>query len=160
MAFDIRQVNPQFVAEIGGIDLSKSVDPLAVEAIWEAVDRYAVLVFRDQRLDDTQLRDFASNFGPLEIGRAAAQGGRRRWLIPRSATSRTSTRTGGCASATTGGASTPSAIGYGIPMLPTCRCRLCLGCSMRLLCHPRAHWVAARPNSPICVRPMTRCPRR
>ena len=82
MAFDIRQVNPQFVAEIGGIDLSKSVDPLAVEAIWEAVDRYAVLVFGDQCLDDTQLRDFAAKFGPLEIGRAAARGGRRRLAYP------------------------------------------------------------------------------
>jgi len=82
MAFDIRQVNPQFVAEIGGIDLSKSVDPLAVEAIWEAVDRYAVLVFGDQCLDDTQLRDFAAKFGPLEIGRAAARGGRRRLAHP------------------------------------------------------------------------------
>jgi alpha-ketoglutarate-dependent 2,4-dichlorophenoxyacetate dioxygenase len=82
MAFDIRQVNPQFVAEIGGIDLSKSVDPLAVEAIWEAIDRYAVLVFGDQCLDDTQLRDFAAKFGPLEIGRAAARGGRRRLAHP------------------------------------------------------------------------------
>jgi len=82
MAFDIRQVNPQFVAEIGGIDLSKSVDPLAVEAIWEAIDRYAVLVFGDQCLDDTQLRDFAAKFGPLEIGRAAARGGRRRLAYP------------------------------------------------------------------------------
>ena len=157
MAIELRQVNPHFVAEIGGIALSRSVDRLTVEAIWEAIDRYAVLVFRDQRLDDTQLRDFASNFGALEIGRAAAGGA---WRILRSATSPTSTRTVGYASATTGGASMPSATGYGIPMLPTCRCRLCLGCSMRLLCHPRAHWVAARPNSPTCVRPMTRYPRR
>jgi alpha-ketoglutarate-dependent 2,4-dichlorophenoxyacetate dioxygenase len=70
MAIEIRQINPHFVAEIGGIDLSKSVGGPTVDAIWEAIDRYAVLVFRDQQLDDTQLRDF--NFGPLEIGRAAA----------------------------------------------------------------------------------------
>ena len=157
MDIEIRPINPGFVAEIGGIDLSGSIDRPGVDAIWAAIDLYAVLVFREQRLDDTQLRDFAAHFGPLEIGRAAAGAA---WRIPKSAISQTSTRTDACAAVTTGGASTPSAIGYGIPMLPTCRCRLCLGCSMRLLCHPRAHWVAARPNSPICVRPMTRCPRR
>jgi alpha-ketoglutarate-dependent 2,4-dichlorophenoxyacetate dioxygenase len=82
MAIEIRQVNPFFVAEIGGIDLSKSVDRPTVDAIWQAIDRYAVLVFRDQCLDDTQLRDFAGNFGALEIGRAAARGGRRRLAHP------------------------------------------------------------------------------
>jgi alpha-ketoglutarate-dependent 2,4-dichlorophenoxyacetate dioxygenase len=82
MAREIRQVNPFFVAEVGRIDLSKSVDRPTVDAIWEAIDRYAVLVFRDQRLNDTQLRDFAANFGALEIGRAAARGGRRRLAHP------------------------------------------------------------------------------
>jgi alpha-ketoglutarate-dependent 2,4-dichlorophenoxyacetate dioxygenase len=82
MAIEVRQVNPHFVAEIGGIDLSKTMDRPAVDAIWGAIDRYAVLVFRDQHLDDTRLRDFAANFGPLEIGRAAARGGRRRLAHP------------------------------------------------------------------------------
>ena len=82
MAIEIRQVNPLFVARIGGIDLRKSVDRPTVDAIWQAIDRYAVLVFRDQCLDDTQLRDFAANFGALEIGRAAARGGRRRLAHP------------------------------------------------------------------------------
>src|SRR6516165_9679107 len=131
MAIEIRPVNPRFVAEIGGIDLGKSIDRLMVDAIWEAINRYTVLVFHYQRLDDTQLRDFAGNFGPLEIGRAAAAAAGGVWRIPKSATSRTSTRTGGCASAATGGASMPSAIGYGIPMPPTCRCPSCSGCSMR-----------------------------
>jgi alpha-ketoglutarate-dependent 2,4-dichlorophenoxyacetate dioxygenase len=39
-------------------------------------------VFREQRLDDTQLRDFAALFGPLEIGRAAATAKRRRLKHP------------------------------------------------------------------------------
>lgn len=82
MAIEIRQVGPHFVAEIGGVDLSKSVDRRTVDAIWEAIDRYAVLVLHDQYLDDTQLRDFAGNFGALEIGRAAARGGRRRLAHP------------------------------------------------------------------------------
>src|SRR5215831_18910381 len=82
MPIEIRQINPHFVAEIGGIDLDGNLDRPTVDAIWEAINRYAVLVFRDQRLDDTQLRDFAANFGPLEIGRAAARGGRRRLAHP------------------------------------------------------------------------------
>jgi alpha-ketoglutarate-dependent 2,4-dichlorophenoxyacetate dioxygenase len=82
MAIEIRQVNPLFVAEIDGIDLGKSVDRPTVDAIWEAIDRYAVLVFHDLHLDDTQLRDFAGNFGALEIGWAAARGGRRRLAHP------------------------------------------------------------------------------
>jgi alpha-ketoglutarate-dependent 2,4-dichlorophenoxyacetate dioxygenase len=82
MAIEIRPVNPLFVAEIAGIDLGKSADRPTVDAVWETIDRYAVLVFHDQRLDDTRLRDFAANFGPLEIGRAAARGGRRRLAHP------------------------------------------------------------------------------
>ncbi|HTW72981.1 MAG TPA: TauD/TfdA family dioxygenase [Acetobacteraceae bacterium] len=79
---DIRPITPDFAAEIGGIDLSQPIDSAGVQAIWEAIDRYAVLVFHDQRLTDGQLRDFAAAFGPLEIGRAALQGGRRRLAIP------------------------------------------------------------------------------
>jgi alpha-ketoglutarate-dependent 2,4-dichlorophenoxyacetate dioxygenase len=82
LGLEIRQVHSHFVAEIGGVDLSRNVDPPMVAAIWQAIDRYAVLVFPDQRLDDTQLRDFAAKFGPLEIGRAAARPGRRRLAHP------------------------------------------------------------------------------
>ena len=59
-----------FVAEIAGVDLTQPVD---IDAIWSVIDRYAVVVFRDQRLTDTQLRDFAARFGPLEIGRAGLE---------------------------------------------------------------------------------------
>ena len=58
------------------------MDAATGDAIWSAIDRYAVLIFRDQRLTDAQLRDFAARFGPLEIGRAAARPGRRRLAIP------------------------------------------------------------------------------
>ena len=79
---ETRPHSPSFVAEIAGIDLSLSLDTAAVDAIWSAIDRSAVVVFRDQRLTDAQLRDFAARFGPLEIGRAAARGGPRRLAIP------------------------------------------------------------------------------
>jgi alpha-ketoglutarate-dependent 2,4-dichlorophenoxyacetate dioxygenase len=82
MAMDTRPLAASFAAEIAGADLSRPLDAAAVDAIWSAIDRHAVVILRDQRLTDAQLRDFAVRFGPLEIGRAAARGGRRRLAIP------------------------------------------------------------------------------
>jgi alpha-ketoglutarate-dependent 2,4-dichlorophenoxyacetate dioxygenase len=82
MSFALRQLHPLFAAEAMGVDLSGRVDRAMVDAIWRAIDEYAVVVFPDQRLSDTQLRDFAALFGPLEIGRAAATAKRRRLQHP------------------------------------------------------------------------------
>jgi len=82
MDAEIRQLHPLFVGEVSGMDLSQPVDAATVRAIWEAIDRYAVLVFHDQQLSDEQLRDFAGKFGQLEIGRSAAEGGKRRLALP------------------------------------------------------------------------------
>ena len=82
MGLELRQLHPLFAAEATGVGLSGTVDGAVVDAIWRAIDEYAVVVFRDQRLDDTQLRDFAALFGPLEIGRAAATAKRRRLKHP------------------------------------------------------------------------------
>ena len=82
MTLQITPVCPDFVAEANGIDLAQPLDPATIAAISRAIDRYAVLVFHDQRLTDAQLRDFAAQFGPLEIGRSAARPGRRRLAIP------------------------------------------------------------------------------
>jgi alpha-ketoglutarate-dependent 2,4-dichlorophenoxyacetate dioxygenase len=79
---DVAPLSHSFAAEITGIDIAEPVAAATIDAIWSAIDEYAVLVFRDQRLSDAQLRDFAARFGPLEIGRAAAQPGRRRLAIP------------------------------------------------------------------------------
>ena len=59
--------NPAFVGEVSGIDLRRSVDRQTVAAIEAGMDRFAVLVFRDQRLDDEQQLAFTRNFGPLEL---------------------------------------------------------------------------------------------
>ena len=82
MAISLRPIGAEFAAEISGIDLSTPIDDTGVNAIWDAIDHHAVLVFRDQKLTDAQLRDFAEKFGPLEIGRTAARGGKRRLEIP------------------------------------------------------------------------------
>jgi alpha-ketoglutarate-dependent 2,4-dichlorophenoxyacetate dioxygenase len=78
----VRQIHPLFVGEVTGIDLAQPISSVIVRDLWEAIDRYAVLVFHDQRLSDEQLRDFAGKFGRLEIGRSAAEGGRRRLALP------------------------------------------------------------------------------
>ena len=82
MAVRLRALSPSFAAEVDGIDLGQPMDASSVHTLWDAIDRYSVLVFRNQRLSDTQLRDFAALFGPLEIGRGALQGGRRRLTLP------------------------------------------------------------------------------
>jgi alpha-ketoglutarate-dependent taurine dioxygenase len=82
MAIETRPLSPSFATEIVGIDLSEPISNATLDAVWSAIDRYAVVVFRNQRLSDAQLRDFSARFGPLEIGRAAARPGRRRLEIP------------------------------------------------------------------------------
>ena len=81
MGMGIRQLHPLFVGEVSGMDLSRPLDKAAMRALWKAIDCYAVLVFHDQRLSDEELRDFAGKFGKLEIGRSAAEGGKRRLAL-------------------------------------------------------------------------------
>ena len=82
MAITLKAIRPSFGAEVSGIDLSQAMNAETVRTLWDAIDRYSVLVFHDQRLTDVQLRDFAAAFGPLEIGRGALQGGKRRLALP------------------------------------------------------------------------------
>ena len=82
LPIETRAITPSFAAELSGPDLAQPVDAATIDAIWTTIDRYAVVVVRDQRLTDAQLRDFAAAFGPLEIGRSAARGGPRRLAIP------------------------------------------------------------------------------
>jgi alpha-ketoglutarate-dependent 2,4-dichlorophenoxyacetate dioxygenase len=77
-----RELHPGFAAEAGPIDMSHPLSEAVLAAIQAAIDAYPVLVFREQKLTDAQLRDFAERFGPLEIGRSAARAGRRRLAIP------------------------------------------------------------------------------
>ncbi len=82
MSLECCPISSEFAAELSGPDLAAPIDDATLSAIWSAIDRYAVVIFRNQRLTDAQLCDFAARFGPLEIGRAAARPGRRRLAIP------------------------------------------------------------------------------
>jgi alpha-ketoglutarate-dependent 2,4-dichlorophenoxyacetate dioxygenase len=66
VSLSIRQIHPIFVGEVEGIDLR---DPLSLEniaAIEDGMNRYAVLIFRDQPVTDEQQIMFTRNFGRIE----------------------------------------------------------------------------------------------
>ena len=69
MALAIRQIHPVFVGEVTGIDISKPLARDEVAALEAGMDRYAVLVYPDQRITDDQQMAFARNFGQLENSR-------------------------------------------------------------------------------------------
>jgi len=63
----IRKLHRLFCAEIGGVDTGEPMDDATFAEIRAALDEYAVLVFRDQSLDDEKQVAFSRRFGPLEI---------------------------------------------------------------------------------------------
>jgi alpha-ketoglutarate-dependent 2,4-dichlorophenoxyacetate dioxygenase len=69
MTIAIRQIHPVFVGEVSGIDVSQPLTAEAVAAVEAGMNRYAVLVFHDQRLSDEQQMAFSRNFGVLEDAR-------------------------------------------------------------------------------------------
>ncbi len=62
----LRQIGPCFAAEVQGIDLSRPLSPDEIAAIHAGMDRYAVLVFHDQRIDDAQQLAFTQSLGEIE----------------------------------------------------------------------------------------------
>jgi alpha-ketoglutarate-dependent 2,4-dichlorophenoxyacetate dioxygenase len=62
----IRQIHPVFAGEVSSVDLTKPLSKAEVAAIAAGMDRYAVLVFRDQRITDDQQMAFTQNFGAIE----------------------------------------------------------------------------------------------
>jgi alpha-ketoglutarate-dependent 2,4-dichlorophenoxyacetate dioxygenase len=61
-----RQVGPCIAAEVEGIDLTKPLSPEEVAAIHAGMDRYAVLIFHDQKIDDDQQLAFTRSLGDIE----------------------------------------------------------------------------------------------
>jgi alpha-ketoglutarate-dependent 2,4-dichlorophenoxyacetate dioxygenase len=55
-------------AEVSGIDLRQALDPDSVQVIEQAMAKFAVLVFRDQDIDEHQHASFTRNFGPIDAG--------------------------------------------------------------------------------------------
>jgi len=66
MAITVKQLHPLFVGEIGNVDLRQPLDRDTVAELQAASDKYGVLVFHDQMIDDAQQQAFSRNFGDLE----------------------------------------------------------------------------------------------
>src|SRR5580765_7621396 len=69
MSLSVRQIHPVFVGEVSGVDISRPLTPDEVTGIEAGMDRYAVLVFHDQKITDEQQMAFSRNFGALEDAR-------------------------------------------------------------------------------------------
>ena len=62
MALTFTPLHPSFVAAVRDIDLRRVYDPATLAAIRAGMERYGVLVFRDQPLRDAQQLAFAQRF--------------------------------------------------------------------------------------------------
>ncbi len=62
----IDPAKPLFAGEVSGIDLTRRLTDAEVEAIHAGMDRFGVLVFHDQHLEDEQQIAFSRQLGPLE----------------------------------------------------------------------------------------------
>ncbi len=67
MALTITQIHPVFAGEVSGVDLTKPLSRDEAATIEEGMNRYGVLVFRDQNITDEQQIAFTKNFGDLEV---------------------------------------------------------------------------------------------
>ena len=65
MAITVKRLHPTFFAEVGGVDLSKPVPPELFADILDAFHEHAILLFRDQHIDDAQQVAFSRLFGPV-----------------------------------------------------------------------------------------------
>ena len=69
MTVTIRQLHPLFFGEVSGVDLRNPLTPQEAADIEAGMDKYAVLLFRDQDITDEQQLMFARNFGERENAR-------------------------------------------------------------------------------------------
>jgi len=57
---------PFFAGEVSGCDVSRPLSREDIAALHAGMDRFGMLVFRDQRIDDDQQLAFSRSLGPLE----------------------------------------------------------------------------------------------
>src|SRR5436309_14939534 len=69
MTVTIRQLHPHFFGEVSGVDLRKPLTTQEARDIEAGMDKYAVLLFRNQDITDEQQLAFALNFGQRENAR-------------------------------------------------------------------------------------------
>jgi taurine dioxygenase len=65
--FDIAPLQPNIGAEIGGVDLTRPLDPAVRDGLRAALLAYRVIFFRDQDMTHTEHIAFGRSFGELEV---------------------------------------------------------------------------------------------
>jgi alpha-ketoglutarate-dependent 2,4-dichlorophenoxyacetate dioxygenase len=66
MSISITELTPGFMGDVSGIDITQPLSRSDVADLEAGMDRYAVLVYHDQRFTDDRQKAFSINFGPLE----------------------------------------------------------------------------------------------
>jgi len=66
MPITLHQAGPCFAAEVEGVDMTGPLSPEQIDAIHAGMDRYAVLVFHDQKIGDEQQLAFTRSLGEIE----------------------------------------------------------------------------------------------
>ncbi len=67
MAIKIHRIQPHFVGEVSGADLSRPIGSEDAAIIEDGINEHGVLVFRDQNITDEQQASFSQLFGKLEV---------------------------------------------------------------------------------------------
>ena len=65
MTLTVKRLSTHFFAEISGVDLTRPLTAAQFAPIKAAFDDHAVLLFRDQHVNDDQHVDFSEHFGPV-----------------------------------------------------------------------------------------------
>jgi alpha-ketoglutarate-dependent 2,4-dichlorophenoxyacetate dioxygenase len=72
MPISFEPLHKHFAAEVRNFDMRQPIDPATAQMFERAIDRYAILIFPAQLVDDAQQFAFTANFGPPDIGRKKA----------------------------------------------------------------------------------------
>jgi alpha-ketoglutarate-dependent 2,4-dichlorophenoxyacetate dioxygenase len=78
MAIALHERHPSFAAEVRGIDMRLPPRPDDIADIEAAIDRFPVLVFPEQHINDEQQIAFTRPFGELQVSTAARTGREQR----------------------------------------------------------------------------------
>ena len=78
---EITPLHPLFAARVTGLDLRQDVEEAEFARVREAFERYSVLVFPGQAINDAAQVRFSERFGPLEATRAGANGAGSKLIV-------------------------------------------------------------------------------
>ncbi len=77
-----RQIGPCFAAEVEGIDMTRPLTADEIKAVHAGMDRYAVLVFHGQLIDDEQQLAFTRSLGEIELAVGTSLRAQNEYRLP------------------------------------------------------------------------------